>query len=200
MLICDDIYFTSGFTALAEREGIACQQVTTEQYAAGLVFTGTVLIDLVSWCRSGRVESSSLAWPGNYPPDAGFIISCPGQKNIMDLICGGCFKLERKSTPGEISRLFAADSLPQPLCACKPLTLRESEILTLRLSGMSTRKIALTLRIHVKTVYAHLYNILMKSGCKSLIGFYALALPLSEMLCRLSAGQNGEETAMETRR
>ncbi|MGD9424197.1 helix-turn-helix domain-containing protein [Pantoea sp. NSTU24] len=191
-MICDDLYFALGFTAIAEREGIACQQVTTEHYASIVGFKGTVLIDLVSWCKSGSIEYTSQAWPGKYPPDAGFIISCTGQKNILDLICDGCFKIERKSTPGEISRLFSADSLPQSQYQYKPLTLRENEILAMRLSGMSTRKIALTLRIHVKTVYAHLYNILMKSGCKSLIGFYALALPLSEMICRFNAGQNGE--------
>lgn len=55
---------------------------------------------------------------------------------------------------------------------------------------MGVNKIALTLEIQVKTVYAHLYSILVKSGCKSLIGFYALALPLTEIICRMDPAQN----------
>lgn len=190
MLVCDDHYFTSGFIAITSLQGIECVSVTTRDYLSLFHFRGTVLIDLVSWCKSGSTEFSSLVWPGEKKPVAGFITSCKSQSSIIDLIWHDSFKIERRSTLGEIEKLFFSDSLPQYKHKHHKLTSRESEILTMRLSGMGVKKIALTLEIQVKTVYAHLYSILVKSGCKSLIGFYALALPLTEIICRMDPAQN----------
>lgn len=190
MLVCDDQYFNSGFIAMAKLHGVDCESVTTRDYLSLFHFRGTVLIDLVSWCKSSSIEYSSLVWPGEKNPGAGFITSCKNQENIIDLICSDSFKIDRKSTPQEIKMLFCSDSLPHSKNEHHKLTLRESEILTMRLSGMGVKKIALTLNIQVKTVYAHLYSILVKSGCKNLIGFYALALPLTEIICRMNPAKN----------
>ncbi|MGK3142591.1 helix-turn-helix domain-containing protein [Pantoea sp. C2G6] len=193
MLVSDDHYFISGFIELAKLQGIECEHVTTRDYPAILHFRGTVLIDLVSWYKSSSLDYSPLVWPHEKNPGAGLITSCKRQEKIIDLICNDCFKLDRKSTPGEIKKLFCSDALPHYNNEYDKLTPRESEILTMRLSGMGAKKIALLLQIEVKTVYAHLYAILVKSGCRSLIGFYALALPLTELIFRMDSAQNNRQ-------
>ena len=56
------------------------------------------------------------------------------------------------------------------------LTIREKEILKLVLDELSSQAIASQLNLSVRTVDTHRKNILRKTGCKSVIGLFKLAI------------------------
>ena len=56
------------------------------------------------------------------------------------------------------------------------LTDREKEILKLVLEEFSSEAIATQLNLSIRTVETHRKNILRKTGCKSLIGLFKLAV------------------------
>ncbi|MBP7810043.1 MAG: response regulator transcription factor [Bacteroidia bacterium] len=57
-----------------------------------------------------------------------------------------------------------------------PLTEREIEILKLVLEEFSSEAIASQLNLSIRTIETHRKNIMRKTGCKSLIGVFKLAV------------------------
>ncbi|WP_417878272.1 helix-turn-helix domain-containing protein [Vibrio sp.] len=111
-----------------------------------------------------------------------FITSCTCQAQIIELIFTDFFNIDRKSSVIELRTILRGYSQPYTKKEKKELTPRERQILLMRLSGMSVKIISKELNIHIKTVYAHLYSVLVKSESKSLVYFYSLALPITRII------------------
>lgn len=185
LLVSDDLFFSAGFISTANSENRVCEHINTRQLPQSTSFNGLILIDTVSLLNSFDVEKDSFKWPEMKKTHFSFITSCNSQARIIELIFTDFIKIDRKITIDELRKILRGYSQPCIKKEKKELTPRERQMLLMRLSGMSVRTISKELNVHIKTTYAHLYSVLVKSESKSLINFYSLALPLIRVIKRM---------------
>jgi LuxR family maltose regulon positive regulatory protein len=98
------------------------------------------------------------------------------QLNYLNLLAKAFGSPENKAIPAsiEVKNIIASNA-----CLLEPLSLRESEVLTLLLAGKSIKEIAGEMAIAPNTVRAHVRTLHRKLGVHSRLGIYQRAKELN---------------------